>query len=969
MSAGRTHGQKVARRYRITSILAVAGAAVSLSAPVDAVSLQRILLRQNVLDSAAGGMGSAGSTVTLGNLDLGHVLDTHVAFGDRVTRVWWPVDDASIGSGAARGQFFTAHATAVASAMTGNLPFVTGNPIVRSVVGFAPSVPTLLSGGIAFARNPLGSFDGETENSKAFALLAMTDRDFADTAATLLGIEPYPLAQVVNMSFGNVNFERNRLGNSMFNHVLDMTAVRTGALLVAAVGDEDENPILEQQMEDDPDDPGGTIGAPATSWNLLAVGRIDESGNSAADKSGSGPVGVVDHRISAVTMLSSIAPMTIAESCPQPNALPSIIPSNRPAVHLAAPGDFLGLASRPDFDDLSQVPPSISNTAVSGQWTGTSFSSAIVAGVAAVAYDIGTKNGYWTLNEDGQSRAASLAVRAIIINSANDTTASPQLQTQTGGGGLEGGACVFTRQLGEKLGAGAVDPERVRKQLIANMAADVRPDRPLIVDGLVRPLFGLTRGNSFEPEPADPADRFLEGPLLPPEMQPPGTIAAMVTGGAAPPAQDWFGPWLEDTIETIGTPFDRPFVTTVELPTIPPGMVRADDDAGLDEIQPKTRLDGSGSDASTNGDRRAPRTNAEVEAGGSVPYGGQPVLIERPQIDLDDARFDLGSPTGLSQEPAPFPGGGATGGPGGGGGGLPVKTGWDVGRMGLGFIDYPLGIITPGSSIRASMVWDRFEQWTESGLNSLRDPLNFPNLGSNFGPLRPRAATQIFDITGSDFPPPSMSEPGFELPLMQEAFSQENFELELYRVNPGGGNELIAASRAEWSTVEHISVGEGAQCTPDAEILFGAYFLRIIYKETLFDLGGYRWCSDIQSLQIMRPGTNSTEPYLNMRPAEAEFGVAWYIDLAPSAEVGFITEAVESPVDMNNDGVTDNADQMLMVQAMKGDLNLDGVVNAGDLAILLSKYGTDDVLADFNQDGIVDGTDLLNVISKFGQTP
>ncbi len=953
------HGERgvVSRRRQMTALVAVCGAALSVSAPVDAVSLTRLRLRQSVLDAFTGGARAAGSTVTIGNMDLGHIWDSHVAFGDRVVRVWFPADDV-LGvpnAGQARGQFFTAHATAVASAIAGDVPFIQGSLNPRSVLGMAPGTQTIISAGFATGQNSTGGFVGVTENARAFGLLAMIDPNFAEAASMLLGIPPYPVASVVNLSFGVIS-SRARTGEAMFNHVVDMAVVRKDTLIVTAVGDLDRDPVLREMIDNDPDDTGGTIGAPSSSWNVLAVGRLDQNGNSAAEDSGSGPIGVPDMRIVAPTMLSSIDAMTFPDNCPNPTSLPNMMPSNRFPVHISAPGTFLGLAGSAAFDPPDDFPASIANNAFSSQWQGTSFASALVAGVGAVVQDIGTKMGYWPLDSEGRSIPSGLATRAILINSALDTTPSPQLQADTGGMGAESDACIFTRPFGEKLGAGTLNPDRVRRQLIANMATDVRGSRPMIVDGIVRPLVGFTRG-SFEPTPDDPTNRFRADPVLPIELNPPQSIADLVGQGGVPPMQDWFGPWTEGAIPFVGTEVGRPFVTSVEMPQDPAFVRAAGDEDGLTPLEIDAKSTHSGAS------RRA-KDNGEEDW---RPYG-QP-SIEREIIDLDQDRFNF-SGDGLANLPGAFPSGSTGGSDSTSGGGLPVKTGWDFGRSGVGFIDYPLGLITPGSSIRATLVWNRLEIWNESQLNNLASPVGPPNLGGSqaFGTVRPRLSVPSYDPLG-EYPDPKMSVEGFELPRLQEAFAHENLDLELWRVVPGQGFKLVAASRQEWATAEHISVGPDAECDPQGEILFGTYFLRIVFKETLFDMGGYRWCGEIQSMQMVRPGLDSEIPYRNVYPGEIDFGIAWFADLAPSTEIGFLSAITEQAQDMNGDGVIDAMDHALMVQALKGDLNLDGVINASDLAILLSRYGTDDVLADFNQDGIVDGTDLLTLLSKFGQTP
>lgn len=51
-----------------------------------------------------------------------------------------------------------------------------------------------------------------------------------------------------------------------------------------------------------------------------------------------------------------------------------------------------------------------------------------------------------------------------------------------------------------------------------------------------------------------------------------------------------------------------------------------------------------------------------------------------------------------------------------------------------------------------------------------------------------------------------------------------------------------------------------------------------------------------------------------------------------------------------------------------GDINNDGSVNSGDLAVLVSKWGTNDANADLSGNGVVDSGDLAILISRWGST-
>lgn len=54
------------------------------------------------------------------------------------------------------------------------------------------------------------------------------------------------------------------------------------------------------------------------------------------------------------------------------------------------------------------------------------------------------------------------------------------------------------------------------------------------------------------------------------------------------------------------------------------------------------------------------------------------------------------------------------------------------------------------------------------------------------------------------------------------------------------------------------------------------------------------------------------------------------------------------------------------LSARPEDLNQDGVIDAQDLALLLSSWGTDDLYVDLNTDGVVDAEDMAAVLSAWG---
>ena len=62
--------------------------------------------------------------------------------------------------------------------------------------------------------------------------------------------------------------------------------------------------------------------------------------------------------------------------------------------------------------------------------------------------------------------------------------------------------------------------------------------------------------------------------------------------------------------------------------------------------------------------------------------------------------------------------------------------------------------------------------------------------------------------------------------------------------------------------------------------------------------------------------------------------------------------------DQDQDGSIDDC-------IVPGDLNLDGMVDGGDLTILLGWWGSSWNQGDFNKDGTIDGADLLYLLARW----
>ena len=70
-------------------------------------------------------------------------------------------------------------------------------------------------------------------------------------------------------------------------------------------------------------------------------------------------------------------------------------------------------------------------------------------------------------------------------------------------------------------------------------------------------------------------------------------------------------------------------------------------------------------------------------------------------------------------------------------------------------------------------------------------------------------------------------------------------------------------------------------------------------------------------------------------------------------------------LDCDASGVPDECEQDPCGGGFVGDVDGNGVVNALDLAALLSAWGTNDAAADLNDDGTVNAADLAILLSAW----
>ncbi len=530
------------RRPRATALAIAAGAAAALMSaqPASAINSARNFLGIFELEL----LNIRGGGVRVANVEGGHPLPTHKALQGQIElQIGWPFaraardvtqivrdefTDEFIGR-----QWFSTHATAMASA-------IVGNSQQDQVIGMAPNAK-LLSGAIASGLSTAG-LSGEggqleelSATSLAFALYALTDQQVADAIAAELGIPPYEVATVVNLPFGigGTTTSPARRGDDSFSQVVNSVVTQTGATIIAAAGNDGDDISLDQA-----DPPVGSMRSPGAAHNTIGVGSTNDTQGGEFDSirpnSSRGPIPAIDWRVAA-----SLVPDDAMDD-PGTGEMPPTedeVPEARPGPDLVSPGFQIRLAGS-EVDPAENPSPQ----AFSDFWSGTSVASSITTGAVALIHQLGTREQLWFDFDDVDpaynGRPSHLLTRVILLNSCQRL------------GGYDSNGRIIDINTGEgwnmglgldfEQGAGRIDFERLRRQFIEASVQDVTN----LSEGYTT---RLSRECPPDPDGTDPSVQFLTEEQMAVLRQvrennydvKVGEL--LVPGQFVPPAQAYFG--------------------------------------------------------------------------------------------------------------------------------------------------------------------------------------------------------------------------------------------------------------------------------------------------------------------------------------------------------------------------------------------------------------------------------------------
>ena len=887
MNTSRTKRTRINQLSRV-AFVASAGLVFVFTGPersVDAVTFYR----DQIGISAWERVGITGKGAVIGNLSGLPPLISGVGgpISHRLLNKSNPIPVVFENDGIPRLNFskVISHSTATAGAMVASGGGGSGDP-----KGITPDAQ-LLVGWFAIGFDNAGNFtDRPFANSTvnqpdaiAYSLFAMADQDIADALAGNDRLLPYTAATVINSSFG-LSSATSRRGEDQVARIYNAVVSMTDATLVASTSDDAQR---EETMSGDPDVSDlGTVYSPGAAHNTISVGFLNRELDGLAVDSGVGPSqgqNQADVRgLYPMDDPSFMNPFTDDEG--DLDSVGGVFVDARPGVDIVAPGELLTLPGSTFGDGLSAA-------ATDDFWIGSSFSSAIVSSAAAMVHELGRREGH---------SISALVTKAVLLNSADkDNYGFNNMQVADM---MDPDRPLVTEDgLDEEIGGGALD---LRRLLVQYHLGTIKPDY-LPGDG----LNGLTRTASAIPA-LPMTDSFNYNVSAPDAGTDPNL--PFVSGG-----------------ENIACTFSLGGFSYTD-PSLDEGW------QGIREVAFAQRY-GPFSEAVEN--------MLYHESAGIRPMARR----DDPDLGDGDRGGDVGDGGTGSGGGATPPAGGGDNTPGGGGSSgvpIPYRTGWDHGNLGEGFIDLPIGVITPGSGISITLAWNRHEHWDTP-------PLHF--------------VTQS-DIVSFNAGGGGDGGGGTQDPMQADEVELENIDLELWRENSTGrGDKMIAASRSTWNNTECIFISPQiglAPGTEDGVFGFGPanYYIRIKFNETLYDYGGFSFCNGGEA-----SSPKNSEPadgFNDMNRAQVEYAVAWYVDFNLFGGE-FFTDS-NGAVLAGIKGLTRttlSSDFIIPVS----DINADLLVDADDAALLIQNFGSLDPSYDLNNDGIADAMDLEFMSQQVGQ--
>lgn len=895
----------------VPSVVVVAGLAVSMSITDYSDAVSTTILRNRLGIAVWQDEGITGKNAIIGSLDGLPPLvaplapfGTHQAFAKSniVTIVF---ENDGIPRRTFANILLHEHQTATLGAMVASKVGTASD----APIGFASEAQTLV-GWFALDRAPAGGFtnaplirnrDGQIFDAVTFSLLGMTGQDYADVISNDLGLStPYQVATVVNSSFGSAGVSGRR-GEDQFDRIYNAVAEMTGATLIAPTSNDGNLQPPTSDMDDPTLTSLGYVYSPGSAHNTIAVGFIDRNLSMLVSDSGKGPMQAVNYADEGFGSLYPIDNMSFVNPfTPTDGPLESmggVFIDSRPGVDIVAPGEFIELPGNTFVLSGS----SVFSTVSSSEWSGSSFASAIVTASCGLLHELGEREGYSIHN---------VVTRAVLLNSANKTDTAPGVgfdNEQTTDQMDVDRASVTTIALDMEIGSGSLDLKRlIRQYYLGAVITDYKPG-----DGIVgatlsgAQLMQDSLSYTTEAPGTDPNIPFVvvrdsssaNSSASPRQMN---QTCQMSLGGAmiSPLPYESRDPWLDGRVETRIVQQYGPF------------------DQGVESL-------------------------IDRAIGSTMP------MARRDSPDLDGDEPDLGSG---DNNGIPGASGDDIESSGGGGGGIQAyRSGWDHGNLGEGYIDLPIGPITPNSGISVTLTWNRHEI-----LNL--PPFMFAN-ASNGGDLIAFGSADSAQSTD----PRSLMEYKFE-----------DLNLELWQVPNGtGANKLLAASRSVWNNTECVffdytgGAPDGSSNGPFGNSPANC-FVRVLFDKTLWDYGGFWFCNGGMSSIPLE--SESKVGFLDLPRAQVEYGLAWYVEMNTDGypDLRRATNPETGAVDVSIVGLRTNLDSQFA--PLLGDLNADFLVDVNDAALLIQNFGSIDPNYDLNNDGIADALDLQMISQHVGET-